>query len=234
RSDEAFSLHRKNGLYAGAANRLRIGAAEAAPNVAGRRGFRERIYPAWQRSRPIGSLGTPIEAAFSRCPLAKGNAPMTMSASPPRTQPEPGKSFWPAGHNPALLAPFLYFDASFMVWVIRGPLAPIISAELGLDPAQKGLMVAVPTRAGAVLRLVNGVLVDRIGQKTTGTLNQLIVIAGLLVGWWFGIDSFAGTIAIGVILGFAGASFAVALPLASRWYPAEHQGKAMGLAGMGN
>jgi NNP family nitrate/nitrite transporter-like MFS transporter len=26
----------------------------------------------------------------------------------------------------------------------------------------------------------------------------------------------------------------VALPLASRWYPAEHQGKAMGIAGMGN
>ncbi len=47
-------------------------------------------------------------------------------------------------------------------------------------------------------------------------------------------NSFAGTLALGVILGFAGASFAVALPLASRWYPPEHQGKAMGLAGMGN
>ena len=144
------------------------------------------------------------------------------------------KGFWQSGHSPTLLAAFLYFDVSFMVWVMLGPLAPIISEQLGLDPAEKGLMVAVPTLAGAVLRLVNGVLVDRIGQKTTGTLNQLIVMAGLLVGWWFGIDSFAGTIAIGVILGFAGASFAVALPLASRWYPAEHQGKAMGLAGMGN
>lgn len=144
------------------------------------------------------------------------------------------KSFWKSGHTPTLLAAFLYFDVSFMVWVMLGPLAPIISQELSLDPAQKGLMVAVPTLAGAVLRLVNGVLVDSIGPKLTGTLNQIIVIAGLLVGWWFGIDSFAGTLAIGVILGFAGASFAVALPLASRWYPPEHQGKAMGLAGMGN
>ena len=144
------------------------------------------------------------------------------------------KSFWKAGHNPTLLAAFLYFDVSFMVWVMLGPLAPIISEELGLDPAEKGLMVAVPTLAGALLRLVNGVLVDSIGPKTTGALNQVIVIAGLLFGWWFGIDSFAGTLAIGVILGFAGASFAVALPLASRWYPPEHQGKAMGLAGMGN
>lgn len=159
---------------------------------------------------------------------------MTTSAISPGARTGSGKSFWHSGHAPTLLAAFLYFDVSFMVWVMLGPLAPIISAELGLDPAQKGLMVAVPTLAGAVLRLVNGVLVDRIGQKTTGTLNQLVVIAGLLVGWWFGIDSFAGTIAIGVILGFAGASFAVALPLASRWYPAEHQGKAMGLAGMGN
>jgi len=144
------------------------------------------------------------------------------------------KSFWQSGHTPTLFAAFLYFDVSFMVWVMLGPLAPIIADELGLDPAQKGLMVAVPTLAGAVLRLVNGVLVDSIGPKKTGTLNQLIVMAGLLVGWWFGIDSFAGTLAIGLILGFAGASFAVALPLASRWYPPEHQGKAMGLAGMGN
>ena len=158
---------------------------------------------------------------------------MNQSVTSPADR-EEAKSFWQAGHNPTLLAAFLYFDVSFMVWVMLGPLAPIISAELGLDPAEKGLMVAVPTLAGALLRLVNGVLVDSIGPKLTGTLNQLIVMAGLLVGWWFGIDSFAGTIAIGVILGFAGASFAVALPLASRWYPAEHQGKAMGLAGMGN
>jgi NNP family nitrate/nitrite transporter-like MFS transporter len=32
----------------------------------------------------------------------------------------------------------------------------------------------------------------------------------------------------------AGASFAVALPLASRWYPPEHQGLALGIAGAGN
>ncbi|ODU70042.1 MAG: MFS transporter [Novosphingobium sp. SCN 66-18] len=146
----------------------------------------------------------------------------------------PSDSFWRAGHRPTLFAAFLYFDVSFMVWVMLGPLAPIISKELGLDPAQKGLMVAIPTLAGAVLRLVNGLLVDRIGPKLTGTINQIIVIAGLAVAWHFGISSYAGTLALAVILGFAGASFAVALPLASRWYPAEHQGKAMGIAGMGN
>jgi len=144
------------------------------------------------------------------------------------------KGFWNAGHRPTLIAAFLYFDLAFMVWVLLGPLAPSISADLGLSPAQKGFMVAVPTLAGAILRLVNGLLVDRIGPKMTGAIGQIIVMAGLLTAWELGVHSFAGTIAVGVILGFAGASFAVALPLASRWYPAEHQGTALGIAGMGN
>lgn len=144
------------------------------------------------------------------------------------------KGFWSAGHRPTLLAAFLYFDLAFMVWVLLGPLAPTIAEDLGLSPAQKGFMVAVPTLAGALLRIVNGLFVDRIGPKRTGAINQLIVIAGLATAWMTGIDSFLGTLAVGVVLGFAGASFAVALPLASRWYPAEHQGTALGIAGMGN
>ncbi|AUW57723.1 MFS transporter [Sphingobium sp. SCG-1] len=144
------------------------------------------------------------------------------------------KGFWNAGHRPTLFAAFLYFDLAFMVWVLLGPLAPMISADLGLNAAQKGFMVAVPTLAGAVLRLVNGLLVDRIGPKRTGAIGQIIVMVGLLSAYIMGVHSFGGTIALGVILGFAGASFAVALPLASRWYGPEHQGTAMGIAGMGN
>lgn len=35
-------------------------------------------------------------------------------------------------------------------------------------------------------------------------------------------------------LGFAGASFAIALPLASQAYPSAHQGLAMGVVAIGN
>jgi NNP family nitrate/nitrite transporter-like MFS transporter len=142
--------------------------------------------------------------------------------------------FLKAGHTPTLIAAFLYFDLAFMVWVLLGPLAPLISKDLGLNAAEKGLMVATPTLAGAALRLVIGLLVDKIGPKRTGAISQVIVIAGLMTAYLAGVSSFAGTLAVGIILGFAGASFAVALPLASRWYPPEHQGKAMGIAGMGN
>ena len=144
------------------------------------------------------------------------------------------KGFWNAGHRPTLIAAFLYFDLAFMVWVLLGPLAPLISKDLHLSPAQKGFMVAVPTLAGALLRIVNGLLVDRIGPKRTGAIGQLIVMGGLFSAYMLGVNSFGGTIALGVILGFAGASFAVALPLASRWYPPQHQGTALGIAGMGN
>ncbi len=153
--------------------------------------------------------------------------------SEPRDTTKDG-GFWRSGHTPTLFAAFLYFDLAFMVWVLLGPLAPEIARTLALTPAQKGLMVAVPTLAGAILRVVNGLLVDRIGPKRSGAISQIIVIAGLFVAWAMGVTSFAGTLALGVVLGFAGASFAIALPLASRWYPPEHQGKAMGLAGMGN
>jgi len=154
----------------------------------------------------------------------KDNAPPGAAAS----------SFWKAGHTPTLIAAFLYFDLAFMVWVILGPLAPMIAKTLALTPAEKGLMVATPTLAGALLRVVNGLLVDRIGPKRSGAISQIIVIAGLFSAWFLGVNSFAGTMVLAVILGFAGASFAIALPLASRWYPPEHQGKAMGFAGMGN
>ncbi|MGA1798996.1 nitrate/nitrite transporter [Sphingomonas sp. 4RDLI-65] len=142
--------------------------------------------------------------------------------------------FWASGHTPTLIAAFLYFDLAFMVWVLLGPLAPDIAKSLALTPTEKGLMVAVPTLAGALLRVVNGLLVDRIGPKRSGAISQMIVIGGMFSAWLLGVDSFIGTLVLGVILGFAGASFAIALPLASRWYPPEHQGKAMGLAGMGN
>ena len=144
------------------------------------------------------------------------------------------KDFLKAGHLPTLFASFLYFDLSFMVWVLLGPLGVAIAKALHLDPAHKGLMVATPVLAGAALRVVLGLLVDRFKAKRVGIGAQIVVIAGLIAAWSIGIDSFAATLLLGCVLGLAGASFAVALPLASAWYPAEHQGTALGIAGAGN
>ena len=143
-------------------------------------------------------------------------------------------SFLKAGHTPTLFAAFLYFDLSFMVWVMLGPLAVQIAKDLHLAPVQKGLMVATPVLAGALLRVVMGMLVDHLKPKMAGLIGQVIVIFALLIAWYFGVKTYEQVLALGLALGMAGAAFAVALPLASRWYPPEHQGKALGIAGAGN
>ena len=142
--------------------------------------------------------------------------------------------FLKAGHTPTLLAAFLYFDLAFMVWVMLGPLGVQIASDLQLTHAQKGLMVATPVLAGALLRLVMGVLVDHFKPKMAGAIGQVIVIGALFVAWQHGIHSYEQALILGCFLGVAGASFAAALPLASRWYPPQHQGTAMGIAGAGN
>ena len=141
-----------------------------------------------------------------------------------------------SGHFPTLVTAFLYFDYSFMVWTLLGALAVQIAAPeaLGLSAQQKGFMVALPILSDACLRILVGLFSDRLGSKNTGILAQSIVIAGLACAWIFGLKSYAAVLLLGAVLGFAGASFAIALPQVGRWYPPHMQGLVLGLAGAGN
>jgi NNP family nitrate/nitrite transporter-like MFS transporter len=141
--------------------------------------------------------------------------------------------FLKSGHPATLAMSFLYFDISFMVWVLIGVLSVYMAADFSPSASQKGLLVALPILGGSLARLPMGLLVDRIGAKKTGILGQLVVMIPLFWAWRAG-NSLSEMMALGVLLGVAGGSFAVALPLASRWYPPEHQGLAMGIAGAGN
>jgi NNP family nitrate/nitrite transporter-like MFS transporter len=156
------------------------------------------------------------------------------------------REFRKAGHFPSLLCAFLYFDISFMVWVLVGALGSSIALDLWPRPEGvsaedhvrqiadvKYLMVAVPILGGSFLRLVLGLLTDHVGARRTGLLGLLLTAVPLLLGWLWA-DSFPRVLLVGAMLGVAGASFAAALPLASRWYPPQYQGLAMGIAGAGN
>ena len=136
-----------------------------------------------------------------------------------------------AGHFPTLVTAFLYFDYSFMVWTLLGALGAQIAApeSLALSAQQKGLMVAFPILSGAVLRILLGLLVDRIGAKNNGIFAQLVVMTGLATAWLVGLKNFEATLLMGAVLGFAGASFAVALPQVGRWYPPNMQGLVLGV-----
>jgi MFS transporter, NNP family, nitrate/nitrite transporter len=143
------------------------------------------------------------------------------------------RDFRKAGHPPTLLSAFLYFDVSFMVWVLLGPLGTFIGESFKLSASQKGLLTAVPLLGGSFFRPILGWMTERYGGRTTGLIGLAVTFVPLLIAWQFA-DSFGVFLALGLLLGVAGASFAAALPLASGWYPPEHQGLAMGIAGAGN
>ena len=144
------------------------------------------------------------------------------------------------GHWPSLLAAFLYFDFSFMMWTMLGPLATEINETLtaagnALNDSQLATLLALPILSGALLRILLGFFVDKFGPKKTALASQLIVIATLFFAF---VQSDAITynqlLLVALGLGFGGASFAVALPQAGQWYPPRLQGVVLGIAGAGN
>src|SRR4051812_17868238 len=143
------------------------------------------------------------------------------------------RDFRKAGHTPTLAAAFLYFDVSFMVWVLLGPLAPFLAESLKLTATQKGILTAVPLLGGSFFRPILGWMTERFGGRRTGLLGLGVSLIPLAIGWQFA-ATYGQFLALGLLLGVAGASFAAALPLASGWYPPQHQGLAMGIAGAGN
>src|SRR5437763_16454609 len=98
------------------------------------------------------------------------------------------RHFLRAGHVPTLVCAFLYFDMSFMVWVLLGALANAIAPELGLNDAQRGLMLAVPLLGGALLRLVLGLSTDYLGARRTGMVGLALTGVPLLLGWLWAND----------------------------------------------
>lgn len=144
------------------------------------------------------------------------------------------------GHATTLFMAFLYFDMSFMVWTMLGPLSTEISEALALNghiitAGEKATLLSLPILSGAILRIVLGFGVDKIGAKMTALIAQAIVISALLLAY-FQAESitYNQLLIVALGLGFAGASFAVALPQAGQWYPPKLQGVVLGIAGAGN
>jgi NNP family nitrate/nitrite transporter-like MFS transporter len=143
------------------------------------------------------------------------------------------RSFLKTGHAPTLFASFLYFSFSCCIWVLNGAMAPFISETFSLSPAQKGLMLSVPIIAGALMRFPLGILSQYIGRKRATLVEMGLIMVAMLFGFFF-VKTFNDLLAMGVLLGIAGASFGVALSLGSGSFPPRHKGLAMGLVGAGN
>ena len=143
------------------------------------------------------------------------------------------RTFLKSGHAPTLFAAFFYFDFCFAVWVLNGAMAPFISESFNLNAAQKGFMISVPILAGALMRFPLGILAQYIGRKNAALVEMGLIVVALALGYFF-ISTYDHVLAMGVLLGIAGASFGVALSLGSGWFPPKYKGLAMGIAGAGN
>ena len=143
------------------------------------------------------------------------------------------KTFLKSGHWPTLAASFLYFDFCFAIWVLNGAMGPFISETFHLSAAEKGFMISVPILAGALMRFPLGILAQYIGRKNAAMVEMSLIMAALAFGY-FAVDTYDEVLAMGVLLGIAGASFGVALSLGSGWFPPKYKGLAMGIAGAGN
>ena len=138
-----------------------------------------------------------------------------------------------SGHWPALVGGWLHLTVSFMVWLLAGAMSLSLAQALQLSDQELAWLVSLPLLSGAVLRMVAGWSADRLGARSTAFA---ILLAELLVlCWgWLGVTGYGDALVFSTCLGVAGASFSVALPIASRAYSLQAQGLVLGLVASGN
>jgi nitrate/nitrite transporter NarK len=112
-------------------------------------------------------------------------------------------------------------------------MGPFVTEYFHLTPAQTGFMISAPILAGALMRFPLGILSQYIGRKNAAIVEMSSILVATLYGYFF-VTTYNNVLAMGVLLGIAGASFGVALSLGARWFPKEYKDMAMGIAGAGN
>lgn len=126
----------------------------------------------------------------------------------------------------------LSFTLCFAAWGLISAFGPRFREAFGLSATEAAFLIAVPVLLGSLARIPMGILADRFGGRR--------VFAGLMlaVAWPVLLvpraSDYRSLLAIAFFLGLAGSSFAVGVSYVSRWAPADRQGGALGIYGLGN
>src|SRR5690348_266212 len=137
------------------------------------------------------------------------------------------------GNAPAQLAlGTLSFVVCFSAWGLISSFAPRFRQMFHLTATETAFLVAVPVILGALARLPMGMLTDLYGGRIVFSILMLFAaIPPVLAST---ATSYITLIAVALLLGIAGSSFAVGVGFVSRWYPPQKQGTALGVFGLGN
>jgi NNP family nitrate/nitrite transporter-like MFS transporter len=134
--------------------------------------------------------------------------------------------------TPNLILATVAFAICFTAWSLIAPFAKTFKDDLGLSYTEALFLTAVPVILGSLLRIPFGIVTDRYGGRLVfSLLLGFAALPAVLFGY---AESYWALIAVGFLLGVAGASFAVGVPFVAAWYPKERQGFALGIYGMGN
>jgi NNP family nitrate/nitrite transporter-like MFS transporter len=138
----------------------------------------------------------------------------------------------------------LGFFAGFAAVALFGTTASRFNEVMGLTPVMVGLLVAVPSLSGSLLRIPFGAWVDTTGGRKPFLILLWMSLFGMvglsLVVFWLYPDRLTSSLyplvlVLGVLSGCGIATFSVGIGQVSYWFPQERQGAALGIyAGLGN
>ncbi len=138
----------------------------------------------------------------------------------------------PVQQRSALLLSTLAFAIAFAVWGMIAPLAKEFQTNLHLSEHQVWLLIATPVLLGSLMRLPLGMLTDRLGGRLVfGTLLVLLAVPSFMLTVS---TTYNEILFWALVLGTAGASFAVGIAFTSAWFEPQRQGMALGVYGAGN
>jgi len=132
----------------------------------------------------------------------------------------------------ALTLSTLAFAIAFAVWGMIAPMAKTFQTNLNLTEKQAWLLIAVPVLLGSVGRIPMGMLADRFGGRIVfGALLIFIAIPAFMLSL---AKTYTDFLVWALLLGTAGTSFSIGIAFASKWFPPQKQGLALGIYGAGN
>jgi len=138
----------------------------------------------------------------------------------------------PEGNNLQLILATGAFAVCFAVFGSVSAMMPILKKQLGLDPVQVSVALAIPVLLGSLGRIPLGMLTDRFGGRIIFSLVMAFsFVSAILIGF---VEAYWQLIACGFFIGIALASFSVGVGFVSGWYPPQRQGYALGVYGAGN
>src|SRR5215472_13303801 len=124
------------------------------------------------------------------------------------------------------------FTVCFAAWGLIGAFAPRFRETFHLSASETAFLVAVPVLLGSLARIPMGMLTDRFGGRAIFPI--LMAVVALAVWIVPSQTTYSRLLAVAFVLGLAGSSFAIGVGYVSRWTPAERQGSALGVYGLGN